>query len=393
MLDAYGIPTTKIRVAASAADAVQAARELGYPVVLKILSPQITHKTDVDGVMLNLADDASVRQAFEQITAAARRLRPEARVEGVTVEPMVTAVGGIEIIVGAKRDPVFGPVVLVGAGGISAEVFKDHALGLPPLNDRLARRMLASLRSWPMLKGFRGRKAVDIDRLVEMLIRFSYLVADHPEIQELDINPLLVTPDTVLALDARVIVDLDLIGKPQRPFAHLAIRPYPEEFVRSAQLADGTTIVLRPIKPEDEPIWNQFHQHCSIESLHARFHSLFKATHEIATRFCFLDYDREMGIVAELIRDGKPSFLGVAQLMADPDHEEAEFAVLVADPWQGRRIGSLLADTCLDIASRWGVRRVVAETELVNTRMLAIFRRRGFSLEQQADVTVVRKIL
>ena len=182
-------------------------------------------------------------------------------------------------------------------------------------------------------------------------------MADHPEIQELDINPLLVAPGLVQALDARVVVDLELIGKSVRPFAHLAIRPYPEEFVRSAQLRDGTEVVLRPIKPEDEPIWNRFHATCSIESLRSRFRYLFKATHETASRFCFLDYDREMAVVAELRQSGQPMFLGVAHLMADPDHEEAEYAALVADQWQNQGLGSLLTDACLNIARRWDIRR------------------------------------
>jgi acetyltransferase len=393
MLEAYGIPTTKIRTADSASQAVEAAHELGYPVVLKIHSPQITHKTDVEGVMLNLAGDEEVRQAFDRITTTAARLRPDAQILGVTIEPMVAAFDGVELIVGTMRDPVFGPVILVGAGGIAAELFQDRALGLPPLNDRLARQMLTSLRSWRLLQGFRGRKAVNVDRLVEVLVRFSYLVADHPEIQELDINPLLVAPELVQALDARVVVDLELIGKPLRPFAHLAIRPYPEEFVRSAQLRDGTEVVLRPIKPEDEPIWNQFHASCSVESLRSRFRYLFKATHKSSSHFCFLDYDREMAVVAELQQRGQPEFLGVGHLMADPDHEEAEYAALVADRWQNQGLGSLLTDTCLDIARRWRIRRITAETDPNNLRMQAIFKRRGFSIERLEDVMRVSKDL
>jgi acetyltransferase len=393
MLEAYGIPTVSAKIARTRERAIEAARALGFPVVLKILSPQITHKTDVGGVELNVADEHGVGRAFDRMVESVRRLQPQATIEGVTVEPMVTSIGGLEMIVGVKRDPIFGPVTLVGTGGIAAEVFQDRALGLPPLNDRLARRMLESLRSWPILQGFRGRPAMNIDRLIEILIRFSYLVADHAEILEFDINPLLVSSDQVQALDARAVLDLDAIGMPRRPFAHLAIRPYPEEFMRAAKLADGTEVLLRPIKPEDEPIWNRFHASCSAETVHARFHGLFAATHSIATRFCFPDYDREMTIVAEVEQAGQKTFLGMAQLMADPDHREAEFAVVVTDSWQGRGLGSLLTKTCVDVGRRWGVTRVTAETDLTNTRMLAVFRRQGFALEPVGETVHARKAL
>ncbi|HWA97952.1 MAG TPA: bifunctional acetate--CoA ligase family protein/GNAT family N-acetyltransferase [Pirellulales bacterium] len=394
VLDGYGIATVPTRIARSADEAVQAAEALGYPVAVKILSPEITHKTDVGGVALNLANVAGVRIAFDEVVAAARRARPEAMIDGVTVEPMVAVAGGFEMIVGVKRDPVFGPVVLVGSGGVTAEVFQDRALGLPPLNDRLARHMLESLRSWPILQGFRGRPGINVDRMVDALIRFSHLVADRAEILEIDINPLLVTRDGVLALDARVVLDLNSIGKPTSPFAHLAIRPYPEEFVRAGTLVDGMPVVLRPIKPDDEPMWIRLLESCSMESLRARFRGLLAPCHETATRFCFPDYDREMTMVAEATPpEGPKAFLGLAQLAGDPDHREAEFAVMVSDAWQGRGLGTLLTTTCIDVARRWGIERIVAETEPSNRRMLAIFRKQDFSVRSTGDVIVVQREL
>ena len=234
-LEAYEIPVTKPQAARTADEAVEVAHRLGYPVVLKVHSPQITHKTDVGGVMLNLSTDDKVRAAFEQITKRAKEKRPDAEIVGVTVQKMVTYPNSFELIMGTKKDPIFGSVIMVGMGGVAAEVFRDRALGLPPLNEALARRMLESLKSWPLLKGYRGKPGANIDRLIEIIMRFSYLVADYPEIKELDINPLLVTPEDVIALDARVVIDRDLVVRTVRPYAHLAIRPYPEEYVDRAE--------------------------------------------------------------------------------------------------------------------------------------------------------------
>ena len=212
---------------------------------------------------------------------------------------MVRTGDGVEIILGVKKDPTFGTVIMAGRAGSTAELFGDRALGFPPLNERLARLMLESLKIWPLLQGYRGRPAVDVDGLIEALIRLSYLVADFPEIAELDINPLLVGPDGVLALDARIVVEA---APPAgtKPYAHLALRPYPEEFVRKIGLKDGAEVTLRPIKPEDEPLWMELLASCSPETIYSRFrHFFFWQSHEVATRFCYIDYDREMAIVAE----------------------------------------------------------------------------------------------
>jgi acetyltransferase len=394
LLATYGIPVAMPRPAATDEAAVLSARDVGYPVVLKILSPQITHKTDVGGVALNLTGDDAVRTAFAQIVAAARRAQPDAEIRGVTVQRMVTAVHGVELILGVKRDPIFGPVMMVGFGGIAAEVFQDRALELPPLNERLARRMLESLRSWPLLTGYRGRPVVNVDQLIETLMRFSYLVAHLPEIREVDINPLLVTPTEVIALDARIFIDRSLKPAPARPHSHLAICPYPEEYTETIRLGAGTEIHLRAIKPEDEPAWKDLLHRSSTESLWKRFRYLFKeATHEMASRFCFIDYDRELALCAEVIQDGKPLLIAVARLVADPDHEAADYGVLVADDFQHRGLGLLLTEKCVEIGRRWGLQRITGETTTDNLAMIRIFRTLEFEIEfQAAQQTVLARL-
>jgi len=386
LLDAYGIPVTRPVVATSAEEAIQAARSLGFPVVLKIHSPDITHKTDVGGVLLDLQDDHAVRTGFERIMASAAEKRPDARLVGVTVQPMVSTSSGTEMILGMKRDHTFGSVIMVGLGGVSAEVFKDRALGFPPLSERLARRMLESLRSFKLLQGYRGRPGADLDKLIEVMMRFSYLVSDYPEIVELDVNPLLVTHDRVVALDARVVVDRSRLGPPDRAWSHLALHPYPEKYVRTASLKDGSQIVLRPIKPEDEPMWTEMLGSCSRETIYSRFRYMFQwSMHSVATRYCFIDYDREVAIVAELEKEGTRRLIGVGRLVADPDHESVEYAVLVCDAWQNQGLGAVLTDYCLEIAREWGLKKMVAQTTTDNQRMLALFQKRGCEIEVDTD--------
>jgi acetyltransferase len=388
LLEAYGIRTTAPRPARSADEAVAVAAAVGYPVVLKIASPDISHKTDVGGVVLDLHDEVTVRAAYARILGAAAQKRPDARLEGVTVQRMVRAKDGVEMILGAKKDPVFGTVILAGLGGIAAEIYADRALGFPPLNESLARRMLESLKVWPLLEGYRGRPPANVALLVEALIRLSYLCADYPEIVELDINPLLCTASDAVALDARIVLDRAAPISP-RPYAHLSLRPYPEEHVRKVELAD-TPILFRPIKPEDEPLWMDMLGACSRETIYARFHYFFQwSMHENATRYCFIDYDREIAIVAEVMEEGVRKLLGVGRLVADPDHESVEYAVLVRDDWQNRGLGSLLTDYCLDIASTWGMKRIIAQTTTDNPRMIAVFEKRGFAITPDPDGSVV----
>ncbi|WP_372716356.1 GNAT family N-acetyltransferase [Novipirellula sp.] len=396
LLDAYGIPVCQSLPAADQAAALQIADQIGYPVVMKIHSPSIVHKTDVGGVALNLIDRNAAAKAYDQIMLQAKQKRPDARIDGVTVQRMMVAPWGRELFVGAKRGPVFGSVLMVGLGGTATELLWDRTFELPPLSERLARRMLESLRAWPLLGAYRGQAPVDLDRLIEVLMRISYLVADAPEIMEMDINPLLATPDEVLALDARIAFQREAVLHPPAPYSHLAICPYPTQFTRPLQLVDGTEVLMRAIQPEDEPMWCELIARCSAESIQMRFRYMFRsATHELASRYCFNDYDREIAIVAEIEQDGRKMLAGVGRLVADADHHEAEFAILVGDAWQGHGLGAALMDYCLQISQQMKWKRIVAEIAPQNRRMLEMFSKRGFILNRMiaADVVVAKKDL
>jgi acetyltransferase len=372
---------------------VNIAHQIGYPVVMKIFSPDITHKTDVGGVMLNLIDDQQVRNAFAQIISGVRQRVPEAHIEGVALQKMVSVKDPVELILGIKKDSVFGTVLMVGMGGTSAELFGDKALGFPPLNERLALHMLESLKIYPLLKGYRGAKPKNIEGLIQVLIRLSYLAADYPEISELDINPLLVTAREVIALDARVVLDQPIQEGPP-DYHHLALHPYPEKYVRKTQLQDGTNVTLRPIKPEDEPLWLEMLGSCSKESLYSRFRYFFHwESHEIATRYCYIDYDREIAIVAEICEGNRKKLIGIGRLIADPDRESVEYAILIADAWQQKDLGNIITDFCLDIAASWKLKKIIAQTTTDNNRMIAVFRKRGFKVQinnQDATVDVIK---
>ncbi len=396
ILENFGISTTKPYLAHNSDEAVDIASRIGYPVVLKIHSPDITHKSDVGGVQLNLGTEKLVRAAFERIIESAKTKRPEARIEGVTVQKMVSSRDSVEMILGIKKDQVFGTVLMVGMGGITAELFGDKALGFPPLNERLARRMIESLKIYPLLAGYRGTPAKNVDKLIQVLIRLSYLAADYPEIAELDINPLLVTPEDVIALDARIVLDPRVVWQEDDPYSHLALHPYPEKYVGSTVLQDGTAVLLRPIKPEDEPLWLAMLGACSKESLYSRFRYFFHwETHEVATRYCYIDYDREIAIVAEIVEEGQKKLIGIGRLVADPDHETVEYAVLIADAWQQKDLGNILTDFCLEVAEGGKLKKIVAQTTTDNKAMIAVFQKRGFEVKiNNHDSTVdVMKVL
>jgi acetyltransferase len=390
LLALYGIPVTVPQIAATAEQAVQIATKIGFPVVLKLLSQAITHKTEVGGVILDLADPQQVRRAYAQIIESAKTRRPDADIGGVTVQPMATQASGAELILGIKRDPVFGPVIMVGAGGVTAELAQDVALELPPLNEVLARKMLQSLRLWPLLSGYRGRPPAAIDRLIETILRLSTMALHIPEIRELDVNPLLVMQTEVLALDARILIENPAPLSTRRPHSHLAISPYPEEYSETLQLSDQTKIHVRAIRPEDEPAWKDLIRRSSTQSLWQRFRYLFKeATHEMAARFCFVDYDRELALCAWTEVAGKRSIVGIARLVVDPDYEQADYAVLIADDFQRRGLGSLLTQKSLEICRRLGLKRICSETTASNHSMLHIYAKYGFEVKLAEDPTIV----
>jgi acetyltransferase len=390
LLKAYDIPVCETCLVHDADEAVRAAGEIGYPVVMKVCSPAIMHKIDIGGVALDLQNEDAVRATFDRMQQVIRSQGLDTQVAGVTLQRMVESGESLEMILGSTTDPTFGPVIMVGLGGVATCVYRDHSIGLPPLNERQASRMLGALGCWPLLSGYRSRPAVAVDRLIEVMIRFSCLVADFPEIREFDINPLRVCSDGVIALDAAAVLNRQISYHARDPYAHLAIRPYPEQFIRRPVLRDGTEVLLRPIRPEDEALWQQLIGSSSTESIRFRFRSLFKSDdHGMAVRHCMIDYERELALVVETGTGEQRELVGVAQLITDLNHESAEYAVIVPDPWQGQGIGGLLLDYCIEVAEHWGISEITAETDPDNRRMLGMFRKRGFTSEIRRDEEVV----
>ena len=393
LLACYGIPTVPTFAASTAAEAVSRANEIGYPVVLKLLSYTVTHKADVGGVRLNLADEEAVRRAYGTIETAVRQKVGPEHFQGVTVQPMI-ARDGYELIVGSSTDAQFGPVLLFGSGGEMVEILQDRALGLPPLNTTLAKRMMEQTRVFQALLGMRGRPPVDLIALEQLLVRFSQIVVEQRWIKEIDINPLLASPERLIALDARVI--LYAPETPENDLPKPAIRPYPVRYVTSWGLPDGEPVVLRPIRPDDEPMMVHFHETLSDQSVHFRYFgavSLSQRTaHQRLTRMCFIDYDREMALVA--IRTDPPTgqseIIGVGRLIKQHGAADAEVAVLVADRYQGNGIGTQLVRQLLTIAPQERVRRIVADMLPDNDRMQRITRKLGFHLRHDLEDQVVR---
>src|SRR5579862_1410969 len=333
VLAAYGIPTAATIVATDAAAAAKAAEQIGYPVVLKLFSETITHKTDVGGVQLNLGSPDAVKKAFAAIQTSVAAKAGVQHFQGVTVQPMIKLKDAYELIIGSSLDPQFGPVLLFGTGGQLVEVFKDRALGLPPLNTTLARRMMEQTKIYKALKGVRGRKPVDLAALEQVMVRFSRLVVEQPWIKEIDINPLLATPEKLVALDARMVLHGPEMRAEDLP--KLAIRPYPDRYVSAWPMKDGAEVTVRPIRPEDEPMMVKFHATLSERSVYLRYFHLMnlpqRVAHERLTRICFIDYDREMALVAERRNPatGENEILAVARLTRVLGTNDAEVAVLV----------------------------------------------------------------
>ncbi|MGA7697893.1 MAG: bifunctional acetate--CoA ligase family protein/GNAT family N-acetyltransferase [Candidatus Sulfotelmatobacter sp.] len=396
LLSLYGIPTVETRVAASADEAVGVAAEIGFPVVLKVFSETITHKTDVGGVQLNLQDEAAVRTAYRFIQSSVAEKAGADQFSGVTVQPMVK-LDGYELILGSSIDPQFGPVILFGSGGQLVEVYRDRALALPPLNTTLAQRMMEQTRIFTALKGVRGRKPVDMAALEQLLVRFSQLVLEQPWIAEIDINPLLASPERLLALDARIVlhgpaVTLDQLPKP-------AIRPYPLQYVSPWTMKDGNQVTIRPIRPEDEPLIVKLHETLSDRSVYLRYFCSLslsrRIAHERLLKICFGDYDREMALVAETIdpATGERRIIAVGRMSKLHGRNEAEVAVLVSDQYQKLGLGNELLRRVVEVARDEKLSQVSAEMLPDNIAMQAIMRRLGFRVRATEDLTSIRAYL
>jgi acetyltransferase len=382
LLEAYGIPSVPTEIAGDENAAVAAAAVIGYPVVLKLHSFTITHKTDVGGVLLNLPDDASVRRAFGQIRENVERIAGPGHFQGVTVQPFAKH-EGYELILGSSVDPQFGPVLLFGTGGQLVEVFEDRSLALPPLNTTLARRMMEQTRIYKALKGVRGNKSVDMAELEELMVRFSDLVIENPAIKEIDINPILASSERLIALDARVVVHDR--GVPEDQLPRSAIRPYPVQYVADWTMKDGAQVTIRPIRPEDEPTMVEFHKKLSERSVYLRYFQPLKLTqrtaHERLTRICFLDYDREMALVVERKHpDGTPDIIAVGRLSKIHGRPEAELAALVQDEFQAKGLGTELYRRLIQVARDEHLRTVHSNMLGENREMQHLCTKLGFHL-------------
>jgi acetyltransferase len=390
VLSLYGIPAVETRAAASEDEAAAIASEIGFPVVLKVFSETITHKTDVGGVKLNLRDDAAVRAAYRAIQSSVAEKAGSEQFSGVTVQPMVK-LDGYELILGSSIDAQFGPVMLFGSGGQLVEVYGDHALALPPLNTTLAQRMMEQTRIFTALKGVRGRKPVDLAALENLLVRFSQLVLEQRWVAEIDINPLLASPERLLALDARIVLHGPGVTLEQLPKA--AIRPYPWRYASSWTMKDGTPVTIRPIRPEDEQLIAKFHETLSDRSVYLRYFCSLslsrRVAHERLLRICFGDYDREMALVAEYTDPGtgERRIIGVGRMNKLHSRNEAEVAALVADQYQKLGLGHELLRRVIQVARDEKVKRVSAEMLPDNTAMQAVFRRLGFRIKADDDMT------
>ena len=388
---AYGIPTVETRLALTVEETVHEASAIGYPVVVKLNSESITHKSDVQGVQLNLPDEQAVRKAFTTIRDAVTRLHGEHHFHGVTVQPMVK-LEGYELIVGSSIDAQFGPVLLFGTGGVLVEVYKDRALALPPLNTTLARRMMEQTKIWEALQGVRGRRPVDTEALSRLLVRFSQLVVEQRWIREIDINPLLASPTQILALDARVLLHDPETAEEALP--RPAIRPLPTRYSAAFVCRNAAEVYIRPIRPEDEPLMASFNRTLSPYSIYLRyFHPVSPAqlmSHEQLAMLCFVDYDREMALVAEHKDDrGRLEIVGMGQLTKLQGTRDGEFAILINDQYQRTGLGTELLSRLIQIGRDEQLERIVAEILPENEGMRRICQKLGFSFRKVPGTTVI----
>ncbi len=400
VLAAYYIPTVPTTVAASAKAAVAAADEYGYPVVLKLNSETITHKTDVGGVQLNLQDADAVKGAFEKIKTSVTEKVGAEHFQGVTVQPM-ERLDGYELIIGSSIDPQFGPVLLFGSGGQLVEVFKDSALGLPPLNNVLARRMMSETRIFKALQGVRGRDPVDLNALDHLLVRFSQLVVEQPLIKEIDINPLLASPERLIALDARVVVHPPEVSDADLPSP--AIRPYPTQYIEMWESKQGVQVQFRPIRPEDEPLVVKFHGTLSERTVYLRYLHAMQLSerigHDRLSRLCFIDYAREMALVAthKNSYDGSTEIMAIGRITKVRNTDRAEYAIIVSDRFQHQGLGKEMLRRLIQIARDEKVGMLAGNVLTENTEMIRLVEQFGFKVTptdkpsiSRAELTLTR---
>lgn len=391
LLAAFHIPIAQTLISRSPMEAMLLAQQIGFPVVMKINSPDITHKSDVNGVRLGLASGQAVRSAYSEMLADIGRLRPDATLDGIVIQPMVIRPHAREVLLGMTSDPVLGPVIVFGAGGVDVEALQDRAVTLPPLNRYLARDLIRRTRVATLLGPFRNRPPVNMDALENVLLRLSEMVCELPWLAELDINPLLVDEHGALALDARIII------APRVPMAdrygHMAIHPYPVHLVTHWQLPSGNDVVIRPIRPEDAELTQGFVKSLSEESRYFRFMDAVSELSPAAlAHLTQIDYAREMALLALTEIDGREVELGVARYAINPEGASCEFALVVSDQWQKQGIGHKLMDVLMDVARGTGVKVMEGEVLKTNRPMLKLVEGLGFHVEPHPEDDTLRRI-
>ncbi len=387
----YGIPLIQTYTAINVEEAMGYADKIGYPVVLKISSPDIIFRQDVGGVVRGITNHSELRREYGRLIERVRERQPEASIQGVTVQKMLEVID-YELILGAKKDPDYGAVIVFGMGGIGVEIFRDYAVGLPPLNQALAGRLMEDTRVYKMLQGYRGKTPADLRQLEQILVSFSNLIVDFPEILVMDMNPLAVCDGKAVALDARIILDRRM-DRQESSYSHLVITPYPVRYVTPWHLRDGTEVILRPIKPEDEPLEHDMFTTLSEATLRERFYQTIKTiTHEMHARFCNIDYDREMAIVAEVKENGKRRIIGMASFVIEPDTRKCEFSVLVHDDYQGRGLSSKLVDMIIGIADEKGLEEFYGYIEPTNRKMVNLTAKLGM-VQQRTSYDLLKMTL
>ena len=395
LLSAFHISVARTMVAHTPNEALLIAQQLGFPVAMKINSPDITHKSDVGGVLLNLNNAHEVRAAYQHIIDNVQLNRPNAKMDGISIESMVVKPNGRELMIGVTSDPVFGPVITFGAGGTAVEIMGDRAIALPPLNNFLVRELIQETRVARMLGAFRNMAPANMEALEEILLRVSEMVCELPLLKEMDINPLILDESGALAADARVVVEYRQPGADR--YAHMAIYPYPAHLVSQWQLADGTDITIRPIRPEDAELVQEFVRGLSDESKYFRFmNSLHELTETMLVRFTQIDYSREMALIAVTVDQNREIELGVARYAINPDGNSCEFALVITDSIQGKGLGQKLLVVLMETARAKGLKTIEGEVLSSNHTMLNLMNRLGFTVktsEEDQGIMRVSKLL
>ncbi len=393
ILRAFRVPVAQTMVARTPTEALLLAEQLGFPVAMKVDSPDLIHKSDAGGVRLNITNAPAVRNAYHDIIETVQKKHPGARINGVSIEPYLARPHGRELMVGVVRDPIFGPIITFGAGGTEVEIFSDRAVALPPLNGYLAQDLIKSTRASRLLGEFRNMPPANLDALEEVLLNISEMVCELPWLQELDLNPLIVDENGAIAADARIVIDF--MPPSGDRYSHMAIHPYPVHLIQDWQLPDGRTVTIRPIRPEDADLEQDFVKRMSDESKYYRFmDTLRELTQAMLVRFTQIDYDREMALIATIPdEDGKELQIGVSRYVTNPDGETVEFALAVADDWQKHGIGRRLMTALIDSARAKGYRAVVGDVLALNSKMFRLMGSLGFTIHPHPEDPAVKRVV